>query len=88
MPVFSTQNLTVNRMLVSLTKNHNVSRILVFSTEIAPLVIRLISSTENSIESHILQQFHNKMFRLLKLCYQNMYNWSRYNFELELHFAV
>ncbi len=60
--VFSTENHTVNRMLVFLSKNH--IHILVFSTEIAPLVICLIFSTENAIESHILLQFHNKTFRL------------------------
>ncbi len=51
-------------MPVFLTKNHNISPILVFSTEIASLVIYLIFSTENTIESLILQQFHNMMFRL------------------------
>ncbi len=64
MLVFSTKNRTINRMLVFLTENHNVSRILVFSTEIALLVICLIFLTENAIESHVLQQLHNKTFRL------------------------
>ncbi len=51
-------------MPVFLTENHNVTRILVFLTKTAPLVTCLIFSTENAIESHILQQFRNKMFRL------------------------
>ncbi len=62
MPVFLTENHTVNHMPVFLAKNHNVSRILVFLTEIVPSVIYLIFSSENAIESHILQQFHNKTF--------------------------
>ncbi len=57
MPVFLTENHTVNRMPVFLTKNHNVSRILFFSTEIASLFIYLIFSAENSIEIHVLKQY-------------------------------
>ncbi len=61
---FLTKNDTVNHMPIFLTQNHNVGRILVFFTEIAPLVIYLILSTENAIESRVLQQFYIKMFRL------------------------
>ncbi len=63
MPVFSTENHTINRMPVFLTKNHNLNRALAFSTQIAPSVIRMIFSIENAIESNTLQQFHNKTFR-------------------------
>ncbi len=49
-------------MLLFSTENH-ISRILVSSTNITPLVIRLIFSTENVVESHVLQ-LHNKMFML------------------------
>ncbi len=53
---------TVHHTPVFFTKNR-VSRILVFSSKIATLVICLIFLTENAIESHVLQQFHNKIFR-------------------------
>ncbi len=82
MPIFPTKNHTVNRMPVFLTENHNVSRILVFSAEIASLVICSIFSTENILESQVLQQFY-KTFRFpaITVTLPNMYNWSGYNFE-------
>ncbi len=64
MPVFATENHTINHTPVFLTKNHKVSRIPVFSTENAPPVICLIFSTKNAIESHVLQQFNNMLYRL------------------------
>ncbi len=69
MPVFSTENHTINRMPIFLTENQNVSRILIFSTKIAPLVICLIFSTENAIESHVgitISQLDVQAFRDLR----------------------
>ncbi len=90
MLVLSTENHTVNRMPVFLTKNHNVSRILVFLTgsyhwsfvSSFQLTMRYKVTYYNYITTRCLG------FLQLMLRYQNMYNWSRYNLELELHLAA
>ncbi len=88
MPVFLTRNHTVNRMPVFLTENH-IGRILVYSTEIAQLVICLIFSTKNATVTYYNNFTTRRLnFLQLMLCYQNMYNWSRYNYELELLLAA